>query len=553
MPNAGIHIAVDPPLRTDNRSPVTTPVDWRVLDQLLVGYASQLRAYLVNGFREGFHLNFEGSRTCQDSKNLKSSLSCPGVINAYISKELAAGRIAGPFSVKPFPNFRVSPLGVVPKKTPGEYRVIHHLSYPRDSGISVNENIPTEFSRVQYSTIDDAIQLVQHIGKGAHMAKTDIKSAFRIIPIHPEDRELLGFAWEGQFYFDKCLPMGASSSCKIFETFSSALKWIATTKFKCGDIVKILDDFLFVATSYAAAHNSLQAFQHMSSVLGVPLSVEKTFLPATTMIFLGITLDSIRSEARLPQDKLDKAMASILQLQQKSSCQLRSLLSLIGLLNFACTVIRPGRAFLRRLINLSIGVAKLHYHVKINAAAKADLAMWSEFLQRYNGVSFFINERRLTNASLCLYTDAAGSSGYGAIYGKKWFYGSFPDSWKKANIVFLELFPIVIALMTWGHLWKNHSIVFCTDNQALVAIINKQSSKHLSVMFLVRKLVLQSLSMNIHFLAQHVPGQSNSLADALSRFQVSRFRRLAPHAEEVPTELPEALQPLTFCKGLKIC
>lgn len=48
------------------------------------------------------------------------------------------------------------------------------------------------------------------------MAKTDIEDAFRIIPIHPSDYHLLGFIWEGQFYYDKCLPMGASSSCQIF-------------------------------------------------------------------------------------------------------------------------------------------------------------------------------------------------------------------------------------------------------------------------------------------------------------------------------------------------
>ena len=51
------------------------------------------------------------------------------------------------------------------------------------------------------------------------MAKMDIEDGFRNIPVHPCDYHLLGFQWEGQFYYDKCLPLGASSSCKIFETF----------------------------------------------------------------------------------------------------------------------------------------------------------------------------------------------------------------------------------------------------------------------------------------------------------------------------------------------
>ena len=38
--------------------------------------------------------------------------------------------------------------------------------------------------------------------------------------------------------------------------------------------------------------------------------------------------------------------------------------------------------------------------------------------------------------------------------------GRLPEEWNRANITFLELFPIVIAFELWGHLWKKHSIVF---------------------------------------------------------------------------------------------
>ena len=63
-------------------------------------------------------------------------------VSAKISKELAAGRLAGPFDSQPFPNFRASRLGVLPKKAPGEYRLFHNLSFPR--GASVNDGISTE-------------------------------------------------------------------------------------------------------------------------------------------------------------------------------------------------------------------------------------------------------------------------------------------------------------------------------------------------------------------------------------------------------------------------
>ena len=58
----------------------------------------------------------------------------------------------------------------------------------------------------------------------------DVKNAFHLIPINPADYDLLGIFWEGKFYFGKYLPIGASSSCKIWEAFSSCLEWIARPK-----------------------------------------------------------------------------------------------------------------------------------------------------------------------------------------------------------------------------------------------------------------------------------------------------------------------------------
>ena len=125
----------------------------------------------------------------------------------------------GPFSEPHFENFRCSPLGIVPKKDPSEFRLIHHLSYP--PGSSVKDFIPEDCSSVHYASINDAISVVKRKGAGCFMAKTDVKSAFRIIPISPDDFALLGMKWENSYYFDRCLPMGCSSSCAIFEVFST--------------------------------------------------------------------------------------------------------------------------------------------------------------------------------------------------------------------------------------------------------------------------------------------------------------------------------------------
>ena len=91
------------------------------------------------GFTKGFPLHFEGEFLSFEAENLLSAHDHPDVVLSKIKKETEALRLAGPLESTPFTEFRVSPLGVVPKKVPGEFRMIHHLSFP--SGSSVNDGI----------------------------------------------------------------------------------------------------------------------------------------------------------------------------------------------------------------------------------------------------------------------------------------------------------------------------------------------------------------------------------------------------------------------------
>ena len=501
-----------------------------------------MRASLVEGFREGFRIGFQGSLgESRVYPNLKSASQNPDLVSIKIQKEVSAGRIAGPFSTSPYEAYRVSPLGLVPKKTEGQFRLIHHLSFPE--GASINDNIPQEQCSVSYASVDDAVQLVQQLGTGCFLAKTDIKSAFRIIPVHPADYHLLGMTWEGKLYFDHCLPMGCSSACRTFESFSSALEWAARHKLAAGQVVHILDDFLFIEKSAATCGLKLERFIGMCKDIGVPIAQEKTEGPSTCLKFAGIELDSVRGEARLPLDKVQDCIAKIRDLKGRRKVTLQELQSVIGSLNFACKVVVPGRAFLRRLIDQTRGLRKPHHRVKINRATRADLDLWYEFLLQFNGRLFFLPQNYISSQQLHLYTDASGSQGYGAILGKKWFFGAWPESVKGWNITILELYPIVAAVCIWVDIFRDKCICFHTDNMALVHVINKQTSKEPQVMKLIRKLVMMCLRHNVLFKADHVPGVYNGLADALSRLQIQKFRELAPEADKLSTHLPWDLLP----------
>lgn len=206
------------------------------------------------------------------------------------------------------------------------------------------------------------------------MAKTDIEDAFRIIPVNPADYHLLGFSSENEFYFDRCLPMGASSSGQIFQKVSVALQWVMQSKYKAGAMSHILYYFFFIGPADSqSCKNDLTNFLYLCKTIGVPIKMSKTQTPTTSIIIYGIEIDSCKMEARLPVEKVDKVRTHLLDMQCKDKTNLRELQSLIGLLNFACSVVVPGRAFLRRLIDLTCGVENQQDMIDLSDETKADI------------------------------------------------------------------------------------------------------------------------------------------------------------------------------------
>ena len=517
-----------------DKSRVVTPISVDRLAWWLDGYDESLKNYLLTGFLTGFRIGFSGTPISKVFKNHNSALQHPEVIEHYIQKEIRAGRIFGPLESLP-KEFHCAPLGLVPKKQENEYRVIHDLSYP--PGQSVNDHIPPEHTAVSYDSVYDAIYMLASIGDGSFMSKTDIQKAFRIIPINPEDQHLFCFEWDNKWYMDLAMQMGCSSSCQIFQTFSYAIKWIAENKLQIHN-VSYLDDFLLGSESKTSGQKDLDRFIEMCTDIGIPISKEKTFSPSKVMTFLGIEIDTEKRQVRLPLDKVQQCVEEIKSLVQSKKTRLRKLQSVIGLLNFACQVVLPGRAFLRRLIDLTRGIRAPHHFISIKHAID-DLNIWLEFLEHHNGRIFFVDESFITNHDVHLYTDAAGKLGYGAVFGNEWFFGTWSEWWIEQHIMIKELYPIVIALEIWGKQFCNKRLTLFTDNMSLVPVLAKHTSRDKIVMILVRRLVLTCLTNNILLDAYHIPSGKNTLSDCLSRLQVEKFQKLHPNANRYPVKTPD--------------
>ena len=166
---------------------------------------------------------------------------------------------------------------------------------------------------------------------------------------------------------------------------------------------------------------------------------------------------------------------------------------------------------------------------------------WQTFILKFNGKALFLHNRFISSDNLQLFTDAASTRGFAAVFGKKWFYGDWSFLSSDYHISVLELFPIVLALELWGHLLKNHKVVFFSDNEAVVYVIQKKTSHCKHMMRLLRRLVLVALYHNVEFTSKNVPGKKNVVADSLSRFDVQGARKLSPGLEPSPQTIPNSL------------
>ena len=495
--------------------------------------------YVLNGLRQGFRLGFHPEAvTLKSAKaNCPSALDHHTVIDEYLAKEVALGRVVGPFTQPVLDNLQISRFGVIPKKD-GGWRLILDLSFP--CGHSVNDGINKEEFTLTYSKVSDAISLIIKAGRGALMGKVDIKSAYRIIPVHPSDRHLLGMFWQNCFYIDLTLPFGLRSAPAIFNTVADLFHWCLMNNWNVLDLLHYLDDYFTLgppATDICASR--LRAIHQAATEIGIPLSPDKCVGPTTCLIFLGIELDSVRMTARLPADKHTELIGLV---EKWAGCKLKELQSLVGKLSHACAVVPHGRTFLRRLPDLLKGhSSKQSRYIRLNKECKCDIEWWRSLLPSWDGVYFFDLPTWAPVPELFLSTDASGSTGYGAFHSGEWFNGVWSPAQCPLSIAFKELFPIVLACHTWGNRWRCRRIQFACDNQSVVAIINAGTSKDRHIMMLLRELFLCAAQFNFKVTAKHVPGKENGIADALSRFHMQVFRQLAPHAHPTTVVLSPAL------------
>jgi hypothetical protein len=388
-------------------------------------------------------------------------------VTQALAQEVESGFMVGPLDCLPWEQSRVSPLGVATGRYSGKKRLILDLSSPHDKEgvLSINDHIDkTKFS-LEYTTVDDAIRIIKQLGKKTGLCKFDIKTAFRILPIRPKQWKYHCVLWDNKFYVFVRLTFGSRSSPRIFTYLSEAIHFIATHNYGIKHLLFLLDDFLCLTKPGGDAGKDKQTMLSVFNNLGIPLNEKKTEGVTFCLQYLGIELDTLTMEARLPPEKVQRIISVLKHFLTLKRCTKQQLLSLLGHLSFAAKVVIGGRTFVARLIELSTCIKGLHDFINISQESKEDVWMWLTLLTNWNGVSVFHDNEFITNNDLALYTDSSSSVGFGAFNQAKdqfvadtWINHPVPVSDRAMS--YLELYPIVASAVLWGKGWKGKRIVF---------------------------------------------------------------------------------------------
>ena len=420
-------------------------------------------------------------------------------------------------------------IGAVPKPD-GGVRPIIDCSRPDKK--SVNNYCSGIEETFTFKSVENVLALLQ---PQDFMAVIDIKSAYRAVSIHPDNKKYMGLRREIQnkevFIEDSRLCFGLSLGPMIFNSISNFVYSILTDIYNL-QTVNYLDDFLVLGHTKEEAQLAQNIVIKILRYLGFYISWAKVTPPSQICRYLGLDIDSIEMELRLPKDKLEKLILSVNTFKDKSSISKKELESLGGLLSHCSHVVDGGRTHSRRFYDLYKVILNNNLkRIKLGLAAKEDLKWWANFAKTFNGKKKMI----YPEYELPLVSDSS-LKGFAIYKGEEWLAGSWDDSLKldndkcnhiisspsfddydKTNINELELWPIISGLRVWYPDLKGKSVSIFTDNTQVYHMVRKGTSSNKTCMQWLREIFWICKIYKIRLVPYYINTKNNLVADTLSR------------------------------------
>ena len=368
------------------------------------------------------------------------------------------------------------------------------------------------------------IDRLRSLGKGCHMFKIDLSRAFRQLKVDPADYPLLCLEWQDSFYLDTCYAMGHRTGSMGCSRLSDFLGYLHS---KNGFYLLCYIDDLLGAEIPSRAQNSYNTLFNLLQDLRIPVSKAKLCSPSTSIVCLGIQIDSARTTMSIPDQKLQDILDTCSDFVKFKRFTKRQLQSLIGSLMFVHKVIKPARYFVNRLLDT---LRNMNQVSTMSQDIKRDVNWFLTFLGQFNGTcSYMYTPVQCTDIielDACL-------TGVGARFNNQVYQYQFKDNEVPCSfsIVHLEMWNVLIAIRVWAKEWTNCSLVIECDNEAVVSVVNSGVTRDNVLAAVARNIWLATATHNIKVRLVHIPGLNNACADLLSRWGTTtcNFEKLSKY------------------------
>ena len=312
----------------------------------------------------------------------------PEHVAKHFTEELQHEAIMGPFTEPPFP-IHVSPLITRDKQDSVQKRTIIDLSWPK--GLSVNHGVDKERYLdtpyiLHYPSVDNITASLCKLGPAAQLFKIDISRAFRQIKVDPGDIDLLGLKFDNQYFIDLSVSFGYRHGSKIFQHCTDSIHHIMAKHGYTG-LYNYIDGLIFTGLP-SEIHLAYDFLQNLLADLGLEISYKKLVPPSTSVVCLGILIDTIDRTISIPPEKFQDIANMCRNWTNKTYCSKSQLQSLLGSLLYITKCVKPARIFLNRMLQIlrdNIDNTKIILTLEFFK----DLAWFNQFLSQFNGVTYY--------------------------------------------------------------------------------------------------------------------------------------------------------------------
>ena len=461
--------------------------------------------WVVTVLRDGYRVPFKDSppplaRTPVSFPTYRAGSPRAQALRQEVEAMLAKGALE--IARDPGPGF-YSRLFLVEKAT-GGWRPVIDLSHLND------------FVQLTPFKMETVASVLLSVREGDFLASLDLKDAYFQIPIHGSSRKLLRFMSEGTVYQFKALCFGLSTAPQVFtRVFAAVSAWAHARGIR---LLRYLDDWLVLSSSEKKAKESIRELLSLCRTLGIVINEKKSDLvPSQSAKYLGMTIDTGASKVFPSLARVEKflTVAERFCTMQSPPAQLWQVI--LGHLASLERLVPHGRLRMR----------SLQWHLKsqwspesdppslpvaLPEEARRDLSWWMVRDHLLVGVRF-----GTPAPDLHLYSDAS-SSGWGAHLLDQNVSGVWSAQEKLLHINLLEMKALFLALQAFHEDVAGHHVTAMCDNSTVVAYVNKQGGTvSRPLCLLTSRLLRWTESFDVHLEARYLPGESNVLADVLSR------------------------------------